>query len=137
MNKMRFEVRAAFVMGVALPALETIRRGINFDNIPAYLDDYLIGAFLLYAARAVVRGSPRGKVLLVAAWAMLCGGFFGSFLYQVRSTAATDVSGFSNGFVIVVKGSLYLLAIAALVRSIDAVGMSNNSIQRTPDGAAD
>jgi len=124
-------------MGVALPVLETIRRGANFDNIPAYLDDFLIGAFLLFSARAVVRGRPNGKVLLVAAWAMLCGGFYGSFFYQVLNTATVDVSGYSNGFVIVVKGVLYLLAITALVSSIRAATLPNNSIRRPPDGTAD
>lgn len=68
---------------------------------------------------------------------MLCGGFYGSFFHQVRNTAALDVSGYSNGFVVLVKGGLYLLAIAALVSSIRAVGLPNNSSQRTPDGAAE
>jgi len=134
---MRFEVKAAFVMGVALPVLETIRRGTNFDNIPAYLDDFLIGAFLLFSARAVVRGYSRGRVLLVAAWGVLCGGFYSSFFHQVSNTAPVDVSGYSNGFVILVKGGLYLLAIAALVSSIRAAGMPNHSTQRTPDGDVD
>ena len=122
MKSMRFEVKAAFVMGVALPVMEIIRRRTNFDNIPGYLDDFLIGAFLLYAARAVARGYPKGKILLVAAWAMLCGGFYGSFFYQFRNTATVDVSGYSNGFVILVKGGLYLVAIAALICSIRSVG---------------
>lgn len=137
LKNMRFEVGAAFVMGFALPILETIRRGTNFDNLPAYLDDFLIGAFLLYSAWAVVSGHSKGRVLLVAAWATLCGGFYSSFFYQVRNTVALDVSGYSNSFVVLVKGSLYLLAIAALVRSISAASLPNNSIRRTPDGAAD
>lgn len=110
-------------MGVALPVLETIRRGINVENIPAYLDDYLIGVLLLSSAWSVVRGHPRGKIYLVAAWAMLCGGLFGSFIYQFRNTSAIDVSGYSNVFVILVKGGLYLFAIAALIRAIRAVDL--------------
>lgn len=114
---MRFEVKAAYVMGVTLPLLETIRRGTNFDNIPAYVDDYLIGAFLLLAARAVASGRPKGQAMLVAAWGVLCGGFYGSFFGQIYSSAP-DVSGLANGLVIVVKGALYLIAIAALICSV-------------------
>ena len=121
---MRFEVRAAYVMGVTLPLLETIRRGTNFDNIPAYVDDYLIGAFLLFAARTVSLGRARGQVLLVAAWGVLCGGFYGSFFGQIHSSTP-DVSGLANGLVILVKGGLYLVAIVALIRSVRSVQVSS------------
>jgi hypothetical protein len=117
---MRFEVAAAWAMGIALPLLETIRRGANFSNIPGYVDDYLVGAFLLYAARAVTRRESGGPVLLVAAWAILCGGFYSSFFGQIRFAATPDVSGYPNALVIAVKGCLYAVAIAALVRAIRA-----------------
>jgi hypothetical protein len=120
MARMRFEVAAAWAMGIALPALETVRRGTSFDDIPGYVDDYLIGAFLLYAARAATRRRPNGAVLLVAAWGILCGGFYSSFFGQIRYAATPDVSGYPNTLVIAVKGCLYAVAIAALVRAIRA-----------------
>lgn len=120
MARLRFEVAVAWAMGIALPALETIRRGTNFDDIPGYVDDYLIGAFLLYAARAVTRRQPNGPVLLVTAWAILCGGFYSSFFGQIRFAAVPDVSGYSNALVIAIKGCLYAVAITALVKAIRA-----------------
>jgi len=115
---MRFEVGAAWTMGIALPVLETVRRGANVDDIPGYVDDYLIGAFLLFAARAATKRQPNGPVLLVAAWAILCGGFYSSFFGQIRFATTPDISGYSNVLVIAVKGCLYAVAIAALVKAI-------------------
>ena len=64
---MRFELAAAYAMGIALPLLEVLRRRTNFDTISGYVDDFIAGGLLLYAARAVSRRKPRGPVLLVAA----------------------------------------------------------------------
>src|SRR5690242_6266160 len=115
-HQMRFEVRAAYVMGIALPVLEVIRRRTNFDDIPAYIEDFFIGAFFLYAARAVTLQKPNGRVLLVAAWAALCGGPYGSFFGQLHESV--DVSGFSNALVIFTKGVFYLVAIGGLITAL-------------------
>lgn len=115
---MRFELAAAYAMGIGLPLLETLRRRTNFDTISGYVDDFIAGGLLLFAARAVSRGRPNGPVLLVAAWAVLCGGLYGSFFYQLEGAAALDVSGLGTGTVVAVKGVLYAIALAALVRSV-------------------
>ncbi len=52
---MRFQLAAAYVMGVALPVLEVLRRRTNFETISGYVDDFIAGGLLLYAARAVSR----------------------------------------------------------------------------------
>jgi hypothetical protein len=111
---MRFEVGAAYAMGVGLPLLEAMRRKTNFEHIPSYVDDFIAGALLLYAARAVSRGSANGPVLLVLAWAVLCGGLYGSFFGQLASDATQDVSGLANMTVVVIKGFLYAIALAGL-----------------------
>src|SRR4029453_10686409 len=49
----RNEVTAAYAMGIMLPLLETLRRRTNFETISGYVDDYIAGALLLYAAYAV------------------------------------------------------------------------------------
>ena len=115
---MRFELAAAYAMGIALPLLEALRRRTNLDTISGDVDDFIAGTLLLYAARAVSKARPRGPVLLVAAWAVLCGGLYGSFFYQLESGAAHDVSGLANGIVVLVKGVLFAVAIAGLVLSV-------------------
>ena len=52
---MRFEVGAAYAMGLGLPLLEALRRETNFENFHGYVDDFIAGALLLYAAHAVTR----------------------------------------------------------------------------------
>jgi hypothetical protein len=119
---MRFEHAAAYAMGVGLPLLEALRRRTNFETISGYVDDFLAGALLLFAARAVSRGRPNGPVLLVAAWAVLSGGLYGSFFGQLEGGAALDVSGRSKGFVLAVKGVLYAISLLALVLAVRSAG---------------
>ena len=124
---MRFELLAAYAMGVALPVLEALRRRTNFETISGYVDDFIAGALLLYAARAVSRKQPRGPVLLAAAWAVLCGGLYGSFFHQVGSGASHDVSGLANPTVVLIKGVLFAVALVALGLSVRAAAPSKGA----------
>ena len=117
---MRFELVAAYVMGIALPLLEVLRRRTNFETISGYLDDFIAGALLLVAARAVSRRKPSGPILLVAAWGVLCGGLYGSFFGQLEHGASHDVSGLTTSIVVAVKGALFAVALTGLVFSIRA-----------------
>jgi hypothetical protein len=122
---MRFELLAAYGMGVALPLLEALRRRTNFETVSGYVDDFIAGGLLLYAARAVSRREPRGPVLLVAAWAVLCGGLYGSFFHQLESGGSHDVSGLANATVVLVKGVLYAVALVGLGLSVRAAAPAN------------
>jgi hypothetical protein len=115
-----FPVSAAYVLGVILPVLETARRRTNFDDIPGYIDDFIIGALLLWGARSVSRGRVHGPALLTAAWGILCGGMWTSFFGQLQG--AGDISGVRNGIVVLIKGVLYLIALAALYLSVRRSG---------------
>ena len=112
---MRFEVGAAYTMGIGLPLLETLRRKTNFENLHSYVDDFIVGALLLYAAHAVTRGKRNGPVLLAVAWAVLCGGLYGSFFWQLSSTQTHDVGGLPNMTVVLIKGALYAISLTGLV----------------------
>ena len=130
---MRFELSAAWAMGIALPLLEVLRRRTNFDTISGYVDDFIAGGLLLYAARAVSRGRPNGPVLLVAAWAVLCGGLYGSFFGQLESATALDVSGLANTTVVGVKGVLYAISLAGLVLSVRSASGVPSSRRSAPE----
>jgi hypothetical protein len=113
-----FEVASAYVMGVLLRVLEAARRRTNFDDISGYIDDFIIGALLLWRARSVSRGYAYGRPLLTAAWGILCGGLWSTFFGQVRSMKANDISGLGNSVVASIKGALYLVALPALYLSL-------------------
>jgi hypothetical protein len=124
---MRFEHAAAYGMGVALPLLEVLRRRTNFETISGYVDDFIAGGLLLYAARVVSRQRASGPVLLAVAWAVLCGGLYGSFFHQLESGAERDVSGLASSTVVIVKGVLYAIALACLWLSLRATARAKGA----------
>jgi hypothetical protein len=115
---MRFEVLAAYLVGGFLPLAEAIRRRTDFSDIPAYVDDFLMGGLLLFAAWSVSRGRTSGTVLLLVAWAAFCGGMYYAFFGQLAAAGQNDVSGLPNNVVLTVKGVLFAIGIAALIRSM-------------------
>jgi hypothetical protein len=83
-----------------------------------YVDDFIAGALLLYAAWSVSSGRRSGPALLVMAWAVLAGGLYGSFFGQLQSAAAHDIGGLENTTVVVIKGGLYAISLIALWTSV-------------------
>jgi hypothetical protein len=85
---MRFEVVAAFVIGLLLPVLETCRRGISewSINFTTMFTDYFAGAILLIGAWGTYKGRRWGGLFLVGAWAWVTGMMSDSLLYQVEDT---------------------------------------------------
>jgi hypothetical protein len=118
---MRFHVAAAYVMGIGLPVLELLRRGSDVSRVANYADDFLAGGLLLWAAIATSQGRRVGPVLLVMAWAMVCGGFYYSIVGQLQNPAPVDVSGLPNTVVVLIKIALCAVAIAALIVSAKRV----------------
>src|SRR5262245_56003749 len=110
----RFEVRAAYVVGALLPILETARRRTDFHPLHAYLDDFVIGGWLLLAAWSVSKGKRYGTAFLCSAWGALCGGMWGSFFGQLSNSSPADVSGLTNGVVVAIKGAIWAIALFAL-----------------------
>jgi len=76
---------------------------------------------LLTAAIAESRRRRIGPVLLVVAWAILCGGLYSSFFGQLETGGLRDVSGAPKLLAIAVKGVLYALSITALIRGTSRV----------------
>jgi len=122
----RLEVIAAYLMGVALPVLETARRGMNFNEIPFYVDDYIVGGLLLWAAIAVTRGRRYGNALLIAAWGILSGVMWPSFFGQLLRSEPKDISGYSHTLVASVKGVIYAITLLGLFLSIRCAARTEN-----------
>ncbi len=127
----RFEVAAAYVVGILLPGLEVLRRRTNFDRPESYVDDFIVGALLLLAASSVSRGRAYGRYLLAGSWGVLCGGLYSSFFGQLQSPLPDDISGLPNLVVVAIKGVFWAVAIAGFVRSIRWAGSAQES-EKTP-----
>ena len=108
----QFPIIAAWVLGLGIPLLETARRKTDFSNLPAYVDDYIIGGALVWAAWAAGRGKRYGDGLLIAAWGGLCGGSYYSVFGQIASRGTRDISGLPSEAVLGIK---LVIAIVALV----------------------
>ena len=116
---MRFEIIAAFVIGVLLPILETARRGISHwaINFTTMFEDYLAGALLLIGGWAAYRSKSWGPMFLVVAWAYFSGLMTSSFVAQIEETLRQSASEPNNLLVVVVKSLLWGVCIVSLVLS--------------------
>ena len=115
---MAFSRAVAILGGIVLPLIETYRRWHQLGNwrmAPAWLDDWLIGGFLLYAAWRTREGAPPGgRQILVAAWGFACGMGLSSFIAQLANLEQADSSGASSALVAAIKGLMLGLGISAL-----------------------
>jgi hypothetical protein len=110
---MRYGVKAAVVMGILLPALETYRRGIGMwrINFTTMFEDYWAGLVLLACAWAVARRRPTATLVLLAVWGAVTGMILIATVGQIETTLrGTDLEA-RNAQVLVAK--LLLLAFSA------------------------
>lgn len=118
-----FSRRLALVFGIVTPIAETIRRWhqlADFRVWPFWLDDYLLGALLLYGAWRVKRELRSGRRFLAAGWGFTCGMAYGSFFTQLSHLNEPDPAPISSFWVAVVKGLGLALATMALIVTLKA-----------------
>ena len=113
-----FEVNAAWALGIALPLLEVARRRTNFHPIASYVDDFIGGGLLIWAASATQRKLPYGRFMLCAVWGIICGGLYYSFFGQIERGVSADVSGFANRYIVLAKGILFAVALLGVLLSV-------------------
>ena len=121
-HSMRFEIIAAFAMGVLLPVLETARRGISHwtINFTTMFEDYVAGVLLLIGGWSAYRSRSWGPAFLVLAWAYFSGLMTSSFVGQLEETLRQTVSEPNNLLVVVVKFLLWSVCVVSLVLSFRA-----------------
>ena len=120
---MKFSRGLALAGGIVLPLLETARRWHQLGDIrmaPAWLDDWLIGLFLLYGFWRTRENDRPGRAVLAAAWAFACGLAYASFFGQLATLSQADPSGVASTKVVAIKGVMLVAAVAALVVTLKA-----------------
>jgi drug/metabolite transporter (DMT)-like permease len=120
---MKFSRTAAVILGIFVPIAETVRRWHTWREAPMSLfDDYILAVLVLYGAWLVGRDFRRGQSFLAAAWGIACGVGYGSFFGQLDrlKRGEPDPAPIPSLWVAVIKGALFVLAIAALVATLRA-----------------
>jgi hypothetical protein len=116
---MRLEVVSAFVVGILLPALETVRRGLGHwtVNFTTMLEDYVAGGLLLVGAFACTRSKSYAPRLLLVGWAYVTGMMGSSFWDQLESTIRGVDLEPNNSAVLAFKLILWATCLISLVSS--------------------
>jgi hypothetical protein len=118
-----FSRTLALIAGIVLPILETARRWEELGDLrmfPAWFDDYLIAAFLIYGWWKTRGSVTAGRPTLAAAWGFACGMAYMSFFGTLVDLSQPDPSGLASSTVAVVKAVMMSVAIAALIGALRA-----------------
>jgi hypothetical protein len=121
----------AIVLGILTPMLETIRRWSTWRENPlSILDDYILGAFLLFAVWRVTKDARRGQRFLAAAWGFFCGTAYLSFTGQLyfNRLGIADPAPISSNWVAVIKGVGLAIGVTCLVLSLWPITESKASV---------
>lgn len=126
---MRFEVIAAFAIGILLPLLETCRRGITHWTVDftTMFEDHVAGALLLIGGWAAYRKRSWGTLFLILAWAYVTGMMGGSFWYQLEDTLRQNASEPNNLLVVVIKFLLWAICVVSLVLSFQTASRTHKA----------
>jgi hypothetical protein len=122
LNRLATSRRLAYVFGVLTPLAETFRRwGTWWDNPPAFLDDFILGALLIAGALATRgRSSRQGRSLLAAAWGFACGMAYSSvaFHWHAMRSGQSDPAPIPTQWVFAIKLFGGLIFVAALLLTV-------------------
>jgi hypothetical protein len=137
---MKAVVLFGYLLGIALPVLETVRRGFAhwLVNSTTMADDYIMGAVLLTACVRWSLNKKDAKILLAIAWAYVLGvmnaAFWGHFEGNLRGVVICDNNPAEVG-AIIGKGVIWLIALTCLVISSISLIRDGNTTLRDAESA--
>ncbi|KKD60989.1 hypothetical protein RN22_08065 [Grimontia sp. AD028] len=131
---MRVVLILSYLLGIALPVLETYRRGFEhwMVNSMTMAGDYLMGAVLLVAALAFSFNKKCAGVLMVIAWSYVLGvmnaAFWGHLEGAIRGITQCDNDPLEFK-AIAVKGVIWGLALMSVYLSARWLYLNKPQIQ--------
>lgn len=125
---LKFSRNLAVLLGVVTPLLETWRRWSTWQSDPpAFFDDYVLGALLLFGAWQVSKNARNGQKYLTLAWGFCLAMVYDSFFSQfaVIRSEPVDPSGYATEIAVTVKAIGFILIIIGLITSLGKVPEEN------------
>jgi hypothetical protein len=110
----------AYLIGILLPLAETVRRSAGLAEWWLWVDDYLIGASLIAAARWSRDRPAPGRRALAGAWGLTCGMGYYSFVGHLLRIREPDVSGLPGWVAPLAIGLGLGVAVWSLISTIGA-----------------
>jgi hypothetical protein len=110
--------RLALAAGIILPLAEIVRRSAHLSDWWLWLDDCLIGAALIGAARLAGARPDLGRRALAGAWGLASGMGYYSFVGHVLAWRDRDVSMLPGWVLAAAVGAAWLVALYALASAI-------------------
>lgn len=123
---MRFDVVAAILLGILLPTLETVRRGIGYwsVNFTTMFEDYLAGVALFVCAVGALRGARWAPLSLLVVWSGVASMMLLSTVSQIEHHFWGEAPEPRSGVVLCAKVLLLLVSIVALSQSLRTIAVS-------------
>jgi hypothetical protein len=119
-ENVRFDVVAAILLGILLPTLETVRRGIDHWSVSftTMLEDYLAGAALIACAVGALRGARWAPLSLLIVWSGVASMMLLSTVSQIEHHFWGHDPEPRSGVVLCAKLLLLLACVVALIQSV-------------------
>jgi len=116
---MRFNVLAAIGIGILLPVLETIRRGVAYwsENFTTMFEDYLGGGALLVCGLAALRRARWAPLSLLVVWSGVTFMMLVSTVSQIERHFWGAVPEPRSSVILVAKLLLLFVCVVAFVQS--------------------
>ena len=117
---MRFNVAAAIVLGILIPTLETVRRGLAywFVSFTTMFEDYLAGVALVVCALGALRGARWAPLSLLVVWSGVASMMLLSTVSQIERHFWSDAQEPRSGGVLLAKLLLLLVCVVAVSQSV-------------------
>jgi hypothetical protein len=130
----RFNVVAAIGLGILLPTLETMRRGMShwFVNFTTMFEDYLGGLALLACAFGALRGARWAPLALLMVWSGVTFMMLISTVSQLERHFWGDSPEARSGTVLVAKLILWVVCVIALIQSARQLPPGTRSYDKDP-----
>ena len=128
---MRFDVIAAIILGILIPTLETVRRGIGYWSVSftTMFEDYLAGIALIVCALGALRGARWAPLSLLIVWSGVASMMLLSTVSQIERHFWGDVLEPRSGIVLCAKLLLLLVCVVALSQSVRANVLPTSRVQ--------